>query len=55
MYQKLLEESQRALEIWNVYRAEIRLSGLIGKEAVQTRWQDPGYPGEILIYRAIIS
>lgn len=32
-YQKLLEESQGALEIWNEHRAEICESGLIGKEA----------------------
>lgn len=32
-YQRLLEESQRALEIWNEHRAEICQSRLIGKEA----------------------
>jgi len=32
-YQRLLEESQSALEIWNEYRAEIGRSRLIGKEA----------------------
>jgi hypothetical protein len=32
-YQKLLEESQSALEIWNEHRAEICQCCLIGKEA----------------------
>jgi hypothetical protein len=32
-YQRLLEESQSALEIWNEHRAEICRSRLIGKEA----------------------
>jgi hypothetical protein len=32
-YQRLLEESQRALEIWNKYRAEICQSRLIGQKA----------------------
>jgi hypothetical protein len=32
-YQRLLEESQRALAIWNEHRGEIRQSRLIGKEA----------------------
>jgi hypothetical protein len=32
-YQKLLEESQSALEIWDEHRAEICHSRLIGKEA----------------------
>lgn len=31
-YQKLLEESQSALEIWNEHRAEMRRSRLIKKE-----------------------
>ena len=33
-YQRLLEESHHALEIWNEHRAEICQSRLIGKEAV---------------------
>jgi len=32
-YQSLLEESQRALEIWNEHRAEICQSRLIAKDA----------------------
>jgi uncharacterized Fe-S radical SAM superfamily protein PflX len=32
-YQRLLEESRRALEIWNEHRAEISQSRLIEKEA----------------------
>ena len=32
-YQRLLEDSQSALEIWNEHRAEISQSRLIGKEA----------------------
>jgi hypothetical protein len=32
-YQRLLEESQRALEIWNEHRAKACQSRLIGKEA----------------------
>jgi len=32
-YQRLLEESQRALEIWNEVRAEVCQSRLNGKEA----------------------
>lgn len=32
-YQRLLEESQRALEIWNEHRAEVCQSRLNGKEA----------------------
>ena len=32
-YQRLLEESQRALEIWNEQPAEVCQSPLIGKEA----------------------
>ena len=32
-YQKLLEQSRSALEIWKEYRAEIGRSRLIGKEA----------------------
>jgi hypothetical protein len=32
-YQRLLEECQVALEIWNEHRAEISQSRLIGKEA----------------------
>jgi hypothetical protein len=32
-YQRLLEECQSALEIWNELRAEISQSRLIGKEA----------------------
>lgn len=32
-YQRLLEESQRALEIWNKHRAEVCESRLSGKEA----------------------
>ena len=32
-YQRLLEESQRALEIWNVVRAEVCQSRLNGKAA----------------------
>jgi hypothetical protein len=32
-YQRLLEESQRALEIWNEHRAEVYQSRLSGKEA----------------------
>jgi hypothetical protein len=33
-YQRLLEESQRALEIWNEQRSENCQSRVIGKEAV---------------------
>jgi hypothetical protein len=32
-YQRLLEECQRALEIWNEQRAKVCQSRLIGKEA----------------------
>ena len=32
-YQRLLEDCQRALEIWNEHRAEISQSRVIGKEA----------------------
>jgi hypothetical protein len=32
-YQRLLEEGESALEIWNEYRAEIGRSRLFGKEA----------------------
>jgi hypothetical protein len=31
-YQRLLEESQRALEIWNEQRSKVRQSRLSGKE-----------------------
>jgi hypothetical protein len=32
-YQKLLEESQRALETWNDLRAEVTSSRVVGREA----------------------
>jgi hypothetical protein len=32
-YQKLLEESQIALEVWNDHRAEVCNSRLVGREA----------------------
>jgi hypothetical protein len=40
-YQRLLEESQRALETWNEHRAEVLHSRVIAKEAGDEllRWQ----------------